>query len=112
MQGLLLDHFKRESELMSLLSETESAQSHCARHRLQHVYFSTHYNNVVVRMEAARPSLGASQLEAFVLEWIRAHALEFDPELARLVKHRLDACQSSAALRTSVSIVAGRCDVG
>lgn len=94
MQDLLLEHFKRESELMSSLSKTASAKSHCTRHRLQHVYFSTHYNKVVAGMNAARPSLGASRLEAFVLEWIGTHALEFDAELADLLKHPLHTPQS------------------
>lgn len=87
MQILLLDHFQRENELMGRLPGTTAAKLHCIRHRRVHVNFSTQYNLAVARLDAWQPAIGAKELEKLVFEWIRSHTLEYDAELAALLRH-------------------------
>lgn len=87
MQVLLLDHFQRENELMDSLPGNTAAKLHCIRHRRVHVNFSTQYNLAVARLDASQPAVGAKELEKLVFEWIRSHTLEYDAELAALLRH-------------------------
>ncbi len=86
MQSLLLDHFEREHELMNLLPSTPATRSHCARHRSEHVSFSTRYNTATKRLHGCEPAIGAREMEALVIDWVRGHALEYDQELSALLK--------------------------
>lgn len=86
MQALLLDHFEREHELMNMLPPTQEARSHCARHRREHVNFSTQYNTAAKRLQGCEPVIGAREMEALVIDWVRGHALEYDLELSALLK--------------------------
>lgn len=86
MQTLLLAHFEREHELMNSLPRSAATRAHCERHRRAHVSFSTRYNQAAARLNDSVPAVGAKELEALVLDWIRSHALEFDDELSALLK--------------------------
>lgn len=86
MQLLLLEHFEREHELMNMLPLTPRTRSHCARHRREHVNFSTRYNTAAKRLQGCEPAIGAREMEALVIDWVRGHALEYDMELSSLLK--------------------------
>jgi hemerythrin len=70
---------------MNSMPGTETAKTHCVRHRREHVNFSTQYNFAVADLAACQPAIGAARLEALVIDWIRRHALEYDDELAAIV---------------------------
>lgn len=86
MQTLMLDHFHREHVLMNSLPRSPSIRSHCDEHRQAHVNFSTRYNNIAASLNTRQPGLGAQELEQFILEWIRSHALHYDSKLAALME--------------------------
>lgn len=85
MRGLLLNHIQREQTLMSALPRGSATVAHCERHRREHVKFSTRYNLLAVLINDCHPAVGASELEALAVDWIRGHAREYDAELAALL---------------------------
>lgn len=88
MMTLMLDHFHREDELMNRLPQHGPAKTHCEKHRRAHVAFSTRYNTVLAGIEPGNTAQRAKAFETFILDWIRHHALEFDLQLAGLLKNR------------------------
>lgn len=87
MQAVLLNHFQREEQLMQSLPRTTAIRIHCARHRTEHVNFSTQYNLAVRRLASGAPAVAARQIENLVLEWVRSHALEYDVKLSLFLKN-------------------------
>lgn len=85
MRDLLLDHIQREQTLMNTLPRGTATVTHCERHRREHLKFSTRYNLLAVLINDCHPVVGARELEALAVDWIRGHAREYDAELAALL---------------------------
>ena len=82
----MLDHFHREDDLMRSLPHNRSTREHCLVHRREHVNFSTRYNRAVSQVDARHPVIGLGTLNIFIIDWIRSHILEYDMQLAALLK--------------------------
>lgn len=100
MQTLLLNHFQREDELMQSLPRTMAVRNHCARHRGEHVSFSTQYNLAVTRLADSAPAVAVRKIEGLVMQWVRNHTLEYDVELSSLSRNRCERVQSAHDRRT------------
>ena len=107
---LLLDHFHREEALMDALPKSRDARVHCARHRAQHVAFSTRYNSIVANLDTGSIFAGIRRLEPLVVEWIREHVLKFDAELTSMLEAaaQKDLTRSAPLLATTGGSIAGR----
>ena len=81
----MLDHFRHEDELMMMLPDMPDAKVHCARHRREHVGFSTRYNDIVAKSDAGNVVSCMRKMELFIIEWIRRHALEYDAVIVSLL---------------------------
>lgn len=86
MLALLLEHFRREEELMRRLPCTPQLRRHGEIHRSAHVGFSGAYNRLIASPRRSDVLTGIRTLESFVQDWVRNHALEFDAELIRLAR--------------------------
>jgi hemerythrin-like metal-binding protein len=83
---LMLDHFHHEDELMKSLPNNRSTKEHCVAHRLEHVHFSTKYNQSVAPINVRHPVVGLRTLDTFISDWIRNHIFEYDMQLAALLQ--------------------------
>lgn len=88
----MIDHFHHEDELMKSLPHIQSTREHCLAHRQEHVNFTTRYNRTVSHINARQPVIGLKAFQAFIIDWIRSHILEFDSKLGALLKAHSSNC--------------------
>lgn len=100
LMNCMLEHFRHEDVLMSMLTDDFAIATHCVKHRREHVAFAERLRQIVDRLYAVDVPDNARRIEAFVMSWIRTHALEYDAILAQLLKVGARMAPGGAASRT------------
>lgn len=81
MMSLMLAHFEREDGLMRHWPSHGATLDHCKCHQQAHAEFISRYNQLVVRQDRRSLPAYISAWEAFMVDWTRSHALEYDKEV-------------------------------